>query len=333
MKKVALVAVFSMLFSAAIVFASGSQQSGSSSSKTYNLKIGIVVAKSDPMYKGLEKFKQLVAADTNGHVKVQVYPNSALGDTKDVQAQAKAGANVGVITDPARLAEMVPDLGILGAPYVVKNFKESESLVKSSWWQGLENQLATKDNLRILSFNWYQGARSFLTNKPIRKPSDLHNLKIRTPGAPVWQDSIRSMGAVPVAMAWSEVYPAIQQGVIDGAEAQMSAVWGARLYEVIHYIDLTQHFQLISPLVVSEKWYKRLPAAYQKVLREDAFKAGDYASNMTINDSQKYIKMMEQKGVKVIHLDKQPFINDAQAVYTELKLQAVKAKVDNIIGQ
>ena len=327
-----------MTLTAVNVFASGSKEaaqgSKSAPAKNYTLKIGIVVAQSDPMYKGLIQLQKSVAAKTNGHLKIQVYASSALGDTKDLQSQLKIGANVGTVSDAARLATMVPQLGILGAPYVVKDFAQAQKLTQSSWWHGLENQLAQQDGIRILSFDWYQGARSFLTNKPIHTPADLHNLKIRTPGAPVWQDSIRAMGAVPVAMAWSSVYPGIQQGVIDGAEAQPSAVWGAHLYEVIHYIDLTQHFQLISPLIVGEKWFKQLPASYQKILTEEAVKAGAYASNLTIKDSQDYLSKMESKGVKVIHVDKAPFVQAAQSVYTEIKgYAALKQKVDQIVGQ
>ncbi len=73
---------------------------------------------------------------------------------------------------------------------------------------------------QILSFNWWQGDRHLLTNKPIKVPADLAGIRMRTPGAPVWMETIRAMGATPTAMGWGEVYPALQQKVIDAAEAQ-----------------------------------------------------------------------------------------------------------------
>ncbi|AEJ62399.1 TRAP dicarboxylate transporter, DctP subunit [Spirochaeta thermophila DSM 6578] len=301
--------------------------------KTYKLMVGMVVTESDPMYKGAVEFKKNVEARTEGRVKVEVYPNSQLGDTRDMMEQVKAGANVAVITDPARLAESVPEIGILGAPYIVDDFQEARKLVTSSLFSTWAEELAGH-GYRILSFNWYQGARHFLTNKPVKVPQDLKGLRIRTPGATVFQESIKAMGASPVALAWSEVYPAIQQKVIDGAEAQFPAVVGARLHEVIKYITKTGHFQLITGLVCSESWFKGLPEAYRRILLEEALKAGDYASQLTMEGLKENESFLKSQGVEILEVDITPFKQACEAVYDKIEgYRALREEVMKVLGK
>lgn len=302
--------------------------------KIFKLNVGMVVTQNDPMYMGAEEFKKNVEKRTNGNVTIEIFPSSQLGDTKDMQEQAKSGANVAVITDAARLAEMVPQIGILGAPYIVDNFDEGRKLVTSSLFKGWTDELASKYDLRVLSFNWYQGARHLLTNKPIKTPEDLKGLRIRTPGATVWQATIKAMGATPTALAWAEVYPGIQQKVIDGAEAQYPAIDGARLYEVIKYITETGHFQLITPLVCSEAWFQKLPKNYQKILLEEALKAGDYASQQTINSIDSIKTKLQSEGVTINQVDITPFKERCSTVYDQIDdYRAIKDQVDKMLGK
>jgi tripartite ATP-independent transporter DctP family solute receptor len=313
----------------ALLFSSGSSESGT----TYTMRVGMVVTESDPMFKGAQELKKNVETGTNGKVRIEVYPSSQLGDTKDMQEQVKAGANIAVITDAARLAESVSEIGILGAPYIVDNFEQGRKLVTSSLFTGWTDELAAKHGYRVLSFNWYQGARHFLTNKPIKVPADLTGLRIRTPGATVWQATIKAMGASPTALAWAEVYPAIQQKVIDGAEAQHPAVVGARLYEVVKYVTKTGHFQLITPLVCSESWFQRLPKEYRNILLEEALKAGDYASKLTMDGLAENEALMKANGVSISEIDITPFKKACDAVYDQIAgYRAIKSQVDKILS-
>jgi TRAP-type transport system periplasmic protein len=302
--------------------------------KKYSLKVGMVVTDQDPMYKGAMKLKEAVEKRTNGNLTIEVYPSSQLGDTKDMQEQVKTGANIAVITDAARLAEMVPEIGIMGAPYVVKNYEEAKKLTTSPLWKEWEENLAKDHSLRVLSFNWYQGERHLLTNVEVKVPADLKGIRMRTPGATVWQETIRAMGAAPTALAWSEVYPGLSQKVIDAAEAQMPAIWGARLYEVIQYITKTGHFQLNTPLVVSESWFTKLPEDYQDILKEEAFKAGDFASQLTISQSEELEEKMKAEGVIIAEIDKTPFIEATDSVYDKIDgYRSLREQVNTILGK
>lgn len=299
----------------------------------YSLKIGFVVTDQDPMYFGAEALKKAVEEQTNGEVSIEIYPSSQLGDTKDIQEQAKMGANVATISDAGRLAEMVPELGIMLAPYVADSYAELKKLSLSDTWKGWEEELAQQHGLRVLAFNWYQGARHLLTNKPITVPADLKGIRMRTPGSPVWQETVQAMGATPVAMAWAEVYPAIQQKVIDGAEAQYPAIYGASLYEVVKYITKTSHFLLNTPLVVSEEWFQKLPPEYQKILVDEAVKAGELASNMTLEKESEYEAKIKEAGVIVNEIDTTPFKEATAVVYEKLGYAEEKKLVDEVLGK
>ena len=134
--------------------------------------------------------------------------------------QARAGANVAVLVDGGRLAPFVKEFGILGAPYLVDNFDQVLRLTASPLFKGWVDKLRNAANLQVLSFDWFQGHRHVLTNMPVKMPADLKGIRMRTPGAPVWLETVRAMGATPTGMPWSEVYSALQTKVIDGAEAQ-----------------------------------------------------------------------------------------------------------------
>ncbi|MCX7787684.1 MAG: C4-dicarboxylate TRAP transporter substrate-binding protein [Spirochaetes bacterium] len=317
----------------AMTFGGGTTEAKKEGGPSFKLLVGMVVTENDPMFKGAMELKKNVEARTGGKIQIEVYPSSQLGDTKDMQEQVKAGANIAVITDAARLAESVPAIGILGAPYIVDNFEQGRKLVTSPLFKGWTDELAVKHGYRVLSFNWYQGARHFLTNKPIRTPEDLKGLRIRTPGATVWQETIRAMGASPTALAWAEVYPGIQQKVIDGAEAQFPAVVGARLYEVIKFITKTGHFQLITPLVCSETWFKKLPKEYQDILFEEALKAGDFASKLTIDGLSENERFMKSQGVTISEVDIAPFKKACDTVYDKIQgYRALKQQVEQVLA-
>jgi tripartite ATP-independent transporter DctP family solute receptor len=306
---------------------------GSADAAKYTLKLGFVVTEQDPIFKGAEALKKAVEERTNGELTIEIYPSSQLGDTKDVQEQAKMGANVGSVTDPGRLAEMVHELGIMLAPYVADNYDELRTISLSKPWKEWEEKLAQEHRLRILSFNWYQGARHLLTNTPVTVPADLKGIRMRTPGSPVWQETVRAMGATPVALAWAEVYPALQQKVIDGAEAQYPAIYGASLYEVIKYITKTSHFLLNTCVAVSEDWFQGLPEEYQKILLEEALKAGDVASQLTLDKESEYEAQIKEQGVTVNEIDTTPFKEATAVVYEKLGYGDARKLILDVLGK
>jgi tripartite ATP-independent transporter DctP family solute receptor len=299
----------------------------------FTLGVNTALTVDDPLYKGLEFFRDNVAKSTQGKIEIKLYPGSQLGSDEDVLEQARAGGAVAVVVDGGRLGAYVKELGILGAPYVAKDFAELRKLTVSPLFEEWVAKLRTASGHQILSFNWFQGQRHLLTNKAITKPADLAGVRMRTPGAPVWLETIRAMGATPTPMPWAEVYSAMQLKAIDAVEAQHPASWGAKLYEQAKFVTKTGHINLITGLVTSRIWFDKLPADLQKTLRDEALKAGDMASKGTIDSLTNYEKLMREKGVTVTDIDVTPFREATKVVYDKLGYGDVRKQVEAVLAR
>ena len=319
------------IFCAALLLASAAFAAEASAKST--LRLGTVLAPNDPLFLAALQMKKDVEARTKGNVEVQVFPSSQLGDTQNMMDQAHAGANVGTFVESSRVSPFVPEFNVLVAPYAFKDVFEIAKFVETPTFAEWNEQLKKKTGLTLLSYNWYQGARHMLTKKPVNAPADLKGVRIRTIGEPLWVKTIAAMGAVPTPLAWAEVYPSIQTGVIDGAEAQPSAIRGAKLYEVVSHITLTEHIFLMSGLIVSDKWLQSLPADDRKIVMEEAKKAGAMALKTNVDQADEIFKEIAAKGVKVSKIDTTPFRNAVQPVYAELGLTSMVAQVRKAIGQ
>jgi tripartite ATP-independent transporter DctP family solute receptor len=298
----------------------------------WTLNINTALTTDDPLFKGLEALKANVEQRTNKRMEVKLFPGSQLGKDEDVLEQARAGASVAVVVDGGRLGAYVKELGILSAPYVAKDYDELRKVVTSPMFETWVTKLGQTSGHQILSFNWFQGQRHLLTNKPIAKPSDLNGLRMRTPGAPVWLETVRAMGATPTPMPWAEVYSALQLKAIDAVEAQHPATWGAKLYEQVKYVTKTAHFNLITGVVTSRAWFEKLPPDVQKVLREESLKAGDIASRGTIESLAGYEKQMKDKGLVVSEVDVAPFREATKVVYDKLGYGDLRKQVEAVIA-
>ena len=297
------------------------------------LNVNTALTTDDPMYAGLERMKANVEKRSAGKLQIRIFPGSQLGKDEDVLEQARAGANVAVLVDGGRLAPFVKEFGIMGAPYLVDNFDQVLRLQQSALFKGWVEKLRGAANLQVLSFDWFQGHRHMLTNSPVKVPADLKGVRVRTPGAPVWLETVRAVGATPTGMPWSEVYSALQTKVIDGAEAQHPAVYGARLYEVVKIITKTEHIYLITGIVTSRAWFDKLPADQQAILSEESFAAGKWASEATIASLADYEKKLREKGVTIVEIDKAPFKAATAGVYQTLGYSELRKEVDKALGK
>ena len=297
------------------------------------LNVNTALTTDDPMYAGLERMKANVEKRSAGKLTIRIYPGSQLGKDEDVLEQARAGANVAVLVDGGRLAPFVKEFGIMGAPYLVDNYEQVLRLTASPLFKGWVGKLRDAANLQVLSFDWFQGHRHVLTNVSVKTPADLKGIRMRTPGAPVWLETVRAMGATPTGMPWSEVYSALQTKVIDGAEAQHPAVYGARLYEVIKVITKTEHIYLITGIVTSRAWFDKLPPDQQVILKEESDAAGKWASEKTIESLADYEKKLREKGVSVVEIDKAPFRAATAGVYATLGYTDLRVEVNKALGK
>lgn len=299
----------------------------------YTLSVNTALATSDPLYKGLEAFVENVAKASGGKLEVKLFPNSQLGPDEDVLEQARSGAPVAVVVDGGRLATYVNEFGVLGAPYLASGYEGIRKVVTSDMFEGWVTKLHDDAQLQVLSFNWWQGMRELFTKKPVSTPADLAGVRMRTPGAPVWTETVTAMGAVPTPMPYSDVYPALQQNVLDAAEVQLPAAMGSKLYEVTTDLTMTHHINLITGLVTSGAWFDSLPADLQKVLRDEALKAGDIASHGTEDSLAQLEQQFKDHGMKVNEVDLSVFQKATAGVYDKLGYGDLRDELQKMAAQ
>ena len=297
------------------------------SAKTYELKISTTQTDTSMIYAGLKAAADEIMEKTNGEVKVTIYPSSQLGGEEDMIDQAIAGIGVAVLTDAGRMSNYVNDIGIFNMAYFVDNYEDGLKVIGTDTFKGWTDQLANDHGIRVLCFNYYDGARSFMQNKEVHTPADLKGLVTRTPGAAPYNESIEAMGATPYNVAWSEVYNSIQTKAIDACEVQYTSAVSSHIYEVCKYVTKTEHINLFNCLICGEAWFKKLPAEYQQIVL-DACYNNAYENAMSIVAAQADLeKTLVDNGMTIIEVDKQLF-NDAVApAYEKLGWTELRAKI------
>jgi TRAP-type transport system periplasmic protein len=298
------------------------------------LKFNHVLSPKEPFHDGFNKWAQRVSERTKGGLKIEVFHSAQLGKEEDIIEQIRQGANIGQNTDSARLGNYVPGIAVVNGPYFVETLEEVAKLRTAPTVVKWQEELATKHGLKVISFNWVQGYRHFFTNKPVRKPEDLKGLRIRTPPAPIWQESVRALGATPVAMAFTEMYPGLQQRAIDGVELVYNNIPGGRFYEVLKHASETRHIMLVNFEVVSAKWFDSLPKDFQQILMEEADKAGEEASRRILQLEGEVKAQLKTRGMTVAEdVDLAAFKKAGDKAYEALNLTEVKNAVHKEIGK
>jgi len=301
---------------------------------TYVLKFNHVLGAKEPYHDGFTNWAKAVEAKTKDGLKIEVFHSAQLGVEEDIIEQIRQGANIGQNTDSARLGNYIPGIAIMNGPYFAENLEEVAKLRNSPTVKAWNDELASKFGLKVVSFNWVQGYRHFFTNKQVRTPEDLKGMRIRTPPAPIWQESVRALGAAPVALAFGEMYPALQQKAIDGVELVYNNIPAGRFYEVLKYVSETRHIMLINFEVISAKFFNSLPADYQKVLVEECDKAGEETSKRIFKLEAEVKEQLQKRGMTVVDkVDLAAFRKAGDKAYEVLKISQAKETVHKEIGK
>jgi len=298
------------------------------------LKFNHVLGAKEPYHQGFTNWAKSVEAKTKGGLKIEVFHSAQLGVEEDIIEQIRQGANVGQNTDSARLGNYVPGIAVMNGPYFATTLEEVIKIKKTPTVKAWNDELANKYGLKVLSFTWVQGYRHFFTNKPIRKPEDLKGMRIRTPPAPIWQESVRALGATPVALPFGEMYPALQQKAIDGVELVYNNIPAGRFYEVLKYASETAHIMLINFEVISAKFFNSLPANYQRILVEECDKAGLETSKKIFASEKEVKKQLIAKGMTAVEdCDIAAFKKVGEKAYEALKITDAKNQVYKELGK
>jgi C4-dicarboxylate-binding protein DctP len=259
------------------------------------VKFSHVVAVDTPKGKAAEYFKKLAEERTKGRVKVEVYPNSALfKDGEEMEALQLGSVQM--------LAPSLAKFGPLGArefevfdlPYIFDDYDELHKVTQGPLGAALFKKLEPKGIVGLAY--WDNGFKVMSANKPIRVPADYKGLKMRIQSSKVLGDEMKALGAIPQVMSFSEVYQALQTGVVDGTENPPSNFYTQRMHEVQKYAALTEHGYLGYAVITNKKFWDGLPADIRTTLEGAMKEATKYANDIARKENEDALEAVRNSG-------------------------------------
>lgn len=266
--------------------------------KARTIRLGHLVQAGNPNSLGALKFAEILDKKSNGKLKIREFPNSELGSELQQQSALRGGIQEMFISTPTSLVGMVPEFGALDLPFTFTSVQEGHALVEGPWGKMMLDRLAEKGIVGIAF--WDLGFRNMTNSKrPILRLEDFDGLKLRVMPNPVYLDTFKLLGANPVAMAFGEVFTALESKVIDGQENPFSVIYSNKLYEVQKYLSLTNHTNSIQLVQVSRKFWDGLSDTERKLIRESVAEATTYQRQINMEQSQTMLDNLKTKGMLV----------------------------------
>jgi C4-dicarboxylate-binding protein DctP len=259
------------------------------------LKFSHVVAPDTPKGKGAEKFKELGEKYTDGRVKIEVYANSSLyKDKEEVEALQLGSVQM--------LAPSLAKFGPLGArefevfdlPYILPTKEALRKITDGPIGKKLFAKLEPKGIIGLAY--WDNGFKIMSANRPLHVPADFRGLKMRIQSSKVLEAQIRALGAIPQVMAFSDVYQALQTGVVDGTENPPSNMYTQKMYEVQKHATISNHGYLGYAVIVNKSFWDKLPADIRSGLEKAMAEATTYANNISERENEDAIAEMKKSG-------------------------------------
>jgi len=259
------------------------------------IKFSHVVALDTPKGKGAEYFKKLAEERTKGRVKVEVYPNSSLFKDGEEMEALQLGSVQMLAPSVAKFGPLgVREFEVFDLPYIFDSFAELHKVTEGPVGKTLFQKLESK-GVTGLAF-WDNGFKDFSANKPIKVPADYKGLKLRIQSSKVLGDEIKALGAIPQVMAFSEVYQALQTGVVDGTENPPSNEYTQKMHEVQKYTTRSGHGYVGYAVITNKKFWDGLPADVRASLEKAMKEATDFANGAAQQDNDDAIAEMTKSG-------------------------------------
>ena len=271
-----------------------------------------------------DEFAKRANAKLAGKAKVVVFGSSQLGGDKEMLQKLKLGTLDMAVPSTVMTSE-VDLLGIFEMPYIVKDRAHMTRIEKDVFWPSIAPEIEKK-GLKVLAL-WENGYRHITNNKkPIKVPADLKGIKLRVPEGKWRVKMFQDYGANPSPMKFSELFTALQTGVMDGQENPFTQIYSAKLHEVQKYLSLSGHVYTPAYVVVGTRRYSGLPEDVRKVLEDTAKETQAFVYDRAAKDETDLLAKLKQSGIQVNEVDKDAFIAASKAIYEEFGTEVAGAK-------
>ena len=250
----------------------------------YTLRLSHGDNENNPTHIGAVKFKELVEEYTDGRIEVQIFPSNQLGSEQEVAQALRMGSIEGEILYTGNLVPLAPSVGVMMLPYAFTSTEEAHAAMDALKGP-LNERLPQEAGVRVLGY--FEKGFRVLTNseREVKTLEDLEGLKIRVSKNNIAIKTFQSWGLDPIPMAWAEVFPALQQGVIDGQENPYTTAISSKFYEVQKYITEIHYLIWSGPIIVSERFYQGLPEDLQEALNRAGEEAAQHERQVSADET------------------------------------------------
>jgi C4-dicarboxylate-binding protein DctP len=264
------------------------------------IKFSHVVATDTPKGQAAERFKELAEKMTKGRVKVEVYPNSQLYKDKEEMEALQLGAVQMLAPSLAKFGPLgVKEFEVFDLPYIFPNKQSLYAVTEGPIGKSLMQKLEPK-GITGLAY-WDNGFKDMSANKPLHVPADFRGLKMRIQSSKVLDAQMRALGANPQVLAFSEVYQALQTGVVDGTENPPSNMYTQKMHEVQKHMTLSNHGYLGYAVIVNKKFWEGLPADIRASLEQAMRDATTYEKAIAQRDNDLALEAIKKAGKTTVY--------------------------------
>ncbi len=279
-----------------------------------SLKLAHTLDVNHPVHLGMVHMAELLNQKSEGKLTIKIYPSGQLGGEREAVELLQVGSLAMTKVSAAVMENFAPNYKVLGLPYIFRDVAHSHEILDGEIGQKL---LQESEKYKLLGLCFYDaGSRSFYTKKSsIEKPSDLEGQKIRVMKSNTAVNMVKALGGSPSPISYGELYTALQQGVVDGAENNPPSFYTSRHYEVCKYYSLDEHTTIPDVLLISTDWWNLLNEQEQNWVREAAEESVIYQRKKWAESEKESLEELEKEGVIISRPDKSKFADQVEQVY------------------
>jgi tripartite ATP-independent transporter DctP family solute receptor len=304
---------------------------GSALAQQIKLTLGHGAAVGNPRHEAAVRFAEVVKAKSGGRIEVQVAPSAQLGDDAAMVTALRSGALDLSANSQGAVSNAVPEYAAFGMPFLFADLPSAWKALDGPLGRELAEKSAEK-GLVVLGY-WDNGIRHMTNSKrPIVKPEDLKGLKMRTPPDAVTVDIMKALGAEAQQIKFSELYVALQQGVVDGQENPLMNIHASKLYEVQKHLALTGHKYEMTPFLMSKRTWDRLSDPDRRIIQEAATDATTLQRKLSAESDARLLEDLKSKGVQVTVADKAAFERATSVVADQWSASPIGPFVRKVIA-
>lgn len=295
------------------------------------LTLGHGAAIGNPRHEAAVAFANAVKQKSGGKLDVQVAPAAQLGDDAAMITALRSGTLDMSVNSQGATSAVVPEYAAFGMPFLFSSPAQAFKLLDGALGKELAEKSAQK-GLIVLGY-WDNGIRHLSNSKkPVLAPADLKGLKIRTPPDPVTIDIMTALGAETQQIKFSELYVALQQGVVDGQENPLANIDASKLYEVQKFISLTGHKFEMNPFLMSKRTWDRLNDAERRIIQEAAAEATALQRRLMQEADVRLVGELKAKGVRIDAVDQGQFQKATQSVIAKWSSSPIGDYVKKVVA-